>query len=255
MNIRTLITGMALTGALLASASVAKANAYMELISGSTTVQIEPGGAIHHSGPYTDQFSSQVGDGALFIGVIGSWGVDIASGGESGGFNVTLTDNINGNITQTHGLEVIFSSGGYALSGGYNFGGSDAGGNSLATTIGGFYSSSLYTGSGSLGTSMEPSTFVSATDPKGPWILPKTLAASYQNTDIQISGTKYITETMLFGGTTGTIPSQKVTMNATASFTPYRPVVVPDGGTTATMVGSALLGLVGLRSKFGAKRF
>jgi hypothetical protein len=48
-------------------------------------------------------------------------------------------------------------------------------------------------------------------------------------------------------------------MNATASFTPYTPVVeqdrrVPDGGMTLTMTGFALAGLAGLRSKFGAKR-
>src|ERR1700684_3990716 len=100
MKIKTLTTGMALTGALLASASVARANAYMELISGSTTLQIEPGGALLHSGSYSATFFSQVGDGAFFVGSIGTWSVDIASGGESGGFNVTLTDNLNGNTTQ-----------------------------------------------------------------------------------------------------------------------------------------------------------
>src|SRR5580693_720235 len=97
MKTKILVTGMALSGALFVSAPVAKANAYMELISGGTKVQIEPGGAIVANGSYTDDFSSQLGNGALFVGAIGSWTVDIASGGESGGFNITLTDNINGN--------------------------------------------------------------------------------------------------------------------------------------------------------------
>jgi hypothetical protein len=240
MKTNKFITGMALAGALLASASVAKADAYMELISGSTTVQIKSGGTIVATGPYTDNYSSQAGDGALFVGTVGTWSVDIASGGESGGFNVTLTDNINGSTTQTNGLEVIFSSGSYALNGKYNFGASDSGGNSLTAAVSGYYSTNLYQGVGSLGTSL------------GSWVLPKSLAASDQNSNIPINSAEYITEEMLFGGTTGTITSQKVTINATASFTPV--AAVPDGGMTASMIGCALLGLVGLRSKFGCKR-
>jgi hypothetical protein len=236
---KVILTGMALTGALLASASVAKADAYMELISGSTKIQIEPGMV---DGIYGGNFEGQTGDGAIFVGSVGSWTVDIASGGESGGFNVTLTDNINGAVTQTHGLEVIFSSGSYPLAGNYNFGASDSGGNSLTATVSGFYSSALYQGSGSKGTSL------------GSWTLGKTFAQSFQNTDIPLSGSEFITEEMLFGGTIGKIPPQQVTMNATASFTPYvAPRMVPDGGSTASMAGCTLLGLVGLRSKFGKK--
>lgn len=248
---------MALTGALLMGASVAKGNAYMELISGATTVEIEPGGGIVASGPYTDAFSSQTGNGALFVGAIGSWAVDIASGGQAGGFNITLTDNINGSVTQTHGLEVIYSSGSYDLAGHYNYGASDSGGNSLTAEVGGYYSSTLYQGSGPLGTSLEPSGPgpFTASDPAGTWVLPQTFAASYQNVDIPISDSEYITELMLFGGTTGTIPAQTVSMNVTASFTPYHsPNLVSDGGMTAAMAGCTLLGLVGMRSKFGDRR-
>jgi len=241
---------MALTGALLASASVAKANAFMELISGGHIVEIHPGTA---PGIYAAGYEGQTGNGAIFVGTVGTWTVDIASGGESGPFNVTLTDNINGGVTQTAGLEVIFSSGIYALGtpanpGHYNFGASDSGGNSLYAQVSGYYGSTLYSGS-------TLSTFESNSHLMGSWNLIPTFAESQQNLDFPISGSDYITEIMEFGDTTGSITPQQVTMNATASFTPYvAPPVVPDGGMTSTMVGSALLGLFALRSKFGAKR-
>ena len=242
IKIKVLMTGTALTGALLMSASVAKANAYMELISGSTTVQVEPGGVVVGNGSYTTDYALQSGNGALFIGTIGSWGVDIASGAESGSLSVTLVDNINGDTTQTHGLEILFSSGSYALSGSYNFGVSDSGGNSLIAAVSGWTSSSLYTGSGSKGTSL------------GSWTLGATYAQSFQNTNIALSGSQYVTEELLFGGTTGTITPQQATMNATASFTTYVPPPVTDGGLTAGRAGAALLCVMGLRSKFGVKR-
>jgi hypothetical protein len=236
METKRLVMELALTGALMVSASVAKANAYMELISGETTIQVTgPLGIVNGN------IQGVTGNGAVFIGTIGSWSLDIASGGESGTYNVTLIDNINGGGMQTDGLEVIFSSGAFPLSGAYNFGASDSGGNSLPATVSGYYSSSLYTGSGSLGTSL------------GSWTLPKTFIQSDVNTNIALSGTDYITEKMLFGGTTGPITPQNVTMNATASFTPFVPAV-QDGGMTLTMVGATLLGMVGIRSKFGAKR-
>jgi hypothetical protein len=261
MKMRNVMTGMALSGALLASASVAKANAYMELISGSTTVQVEPGGAIVASGPYTDNFSAQMGHGVIFVGAIGSWSVNIASGAQSGSLanpqhslNITLTDNINGSSTQTHGLELIYSSDSYDLGtmsnpGHYDFGASDGGGNSLTATVSGYYNyGALFTG-GSL------PTYESHSHLMGSWTLPKTFAQSDQNLNMPIYGDDSITEVMLFGANTASITPQKVTMNVAASFTPYVPPgVVPDGGMTASMVGAALLGLVGLRSKFGAKR-
>jgi hypothetical protein len=234
INTKTLITGMALTGALFESASVAKADAYMELISGNTTIQVT--GPVGITG---GNYEGVSGNGAIFVGTVGSWSVDIASGGNSGGFDVTLIDNINGSTTQTHGLEVIFSSGSYPLNGHYNFGASDSGGNNLPATVSGYYSKSLYTGSGSMGTSL------------GSWTLGETYAQSFQNTNIVLSGESYITEEMLFGSSTGAIPPKEASMNATASFTP---TLVPDGGTTAAMVGASLLGLAGLRSKFGIVR-
>ncbi|HEY3862904.1 MAG TPA: VPDSG-CTERM sorting domain-containing protein [Verrucomicrobiae bacterium] len=244
MKTKTLMMGMALTGALVMSASVAKADAFMELISGSTTINVT--GAIMTHGA---NYYGVSGDGALFVGSVGSWSVDIASGAESGAFNVTLTDNINGNTTQTHGLEVVYSSGPYNLGspGHYTFGASDAGGNSLTATISGYYNAnSMYSGS----TLSALATYEAASTLMGKWTLPTTIASSDQNVDFPINGSAdYITEVMLFGGTTGSITPQKVAMQATASFTPF----VPDGGTTASMVGSALLGLVAIRSKFGKR--
>jgi len=231
------VKGLALTGALLVSASVAKANAYMELISGESTIRVTGPASIVNG-----NYQGVTGNGAIFVGTIGSWSVDIASGGASGAYNVTLTDNINGNSTQSAGLEVIFSSGSFPLNGAYNFGASDSGGNSLTASVSGYHSTSLYTGSGPFGTSL------------GAWTLEKTYPESFQNTNIPLSGMDYITEVMLFGGTTGPITPQEVTMNATASFTPYVAPPVRDAGVTATMLGATLLGFVGVRSKFGVKR-
>jgi hypothetical protein len=241
MRIHALFTGMALTGVLLSVPSVVKADAYMELISGSSTVQVT--GPLGLNG---GNFDGVFGNGALFIGDVGTWKVDIAAGGNlPGGFNVTLTDVVNSPNAQAQGLEVIFSSGSYPLSGSYVFGASDAGGNSLTATVSGYDSSALYTGTGSMGTSL------------GSFTLGTTYAQSFQTSPVLMSGTQYITETLLFGGTTGTLPGQPgpVTMNATASFVDPPDVnevaVVPDGGMTLTMAGLALAGLAGLRSKFG----
>ncbi|HEY3862238.1 MAG TPA: VPDSG-CTERM sorting domain-containing protein [Verrucomicrobiae bacterium] len=244
MKSKNLMLGLAFAGMLAMSASVAKADAFMELISGSTTIDVT--GAIMTHGA---NYYGVAGNGALFVGSVGSWSVDIASGAESGAFNVTLTDNINGNTTQTHGLEVVYSSGPYNLGspGFYTFGASDAGGNTLTATISGYYNATaMYNGSGLA----DLATYEASSTLMGKWTLPTTIAQSQQNVDFPINGTAdYITEVMLFGGTTGSIPPQRVAMQATASFTPF----VPDGGTTAAMVGSALLGLVMFRSKFGAK--
>jgi hypothetical protein len=249
IKMRSLITKLALAAALLLRGSVAQAHAYLELISGSTTVQVEPGGAIVGSGPFIDDFSDQIGNGAILMGTIGSWSVNIATGAQSGlntAPTIALTDNINGTTTQTHGLEVIYSSGGYALSGNYSFGASDTGGNSLTATVSGYYSSKEFLG-GSLSSYEGGSTLM------GSWGLPETIAASDQNKHVPINGTQYLTEVMLFGGTTGTITPQEATMNVAALFSPAPVSPVPDCGITAFMLGSALLGLAGLRSKFGAK--
>jgi hypothetical protein len=234
MILKTIMKGMTLAGTLLASASVVKAEAFMELISGGSMIQVT--GPVGRSS--AGNYEGVSGNDAIFVGTIGSWSVDIATGGNSGGFNVTLIDDINGATTQTDGLEVVFSSGSYNLHGLYNFGASDSGGNSLTATVSGFYSGTLFTGHGSMGTSL------------GSWTLGKTYADTFQNTDIPLTGAKFITEEMVFGGGTGPITPQNVTMNACASFTDPP---VPDGGMTAAMVGATLLGLAGFRSKFCAK--
>jgi hypothetical protein len=225
MKTKTLITTVALTGALLASASVAKANAYMELISGSSSV-IVPAANV---GP----------NGISFVGTVGSWSLDIATGLSSGSLVVGLNDLSQNTGLQTAGLEVIYSSGVYSASGKWTFGASDPGGESLAAQAQAWKSPTLFIAGGSLGTQLG-STLNLATTP----------------TSLQDSGTiggwYYLNEVLIIGDPSQNSihPGHFEYANLDATFT----VATPDGGMTLSMVGSVLLGLAGLRSKFGAKR-
>jgi hypothetical protein len=227
MKTKTLITGMALTGALLMSASVVKANAYLELISGTSTVTIPAA----NFGP----------NGVGFDGTVGSWNLDLASGSSSGSLTVNLENQSANSSTQTAGLEIIYSSGSYGAAGNYTFGASSAGGNTLASTAQGYESSSLWTGVGSFGTSLGSALGVPA------------VSVSSSSEGGSISGLYYITEVMIIGNpAAGSIsPARNEVAQVDASF---RVTPVPDGGMTLTMAGSVFMGLAGLRSKFAAKR-
>lgn len=217
---------MALTGALLASASVAKANAFLELISGVTTVTVPAA----NFGP----------NGVGFDGQVGSWDLDLASGSSSGGLTVNLENQSANSLKQTSGLEIIYSSGSYSAGGTYVLGASSAGGNTLASTVQGYTSTSLWTG-GAFGTQLGSTLGV-----------PASIVSSSKETG-SISGPFYVTEVLTIGNpATGSInPSATEVAQVDASF---HVTAVPDSGLTLGMAGSVFMGLAGLRSKFGAKR-
>jgi len=240
----------------MASASVAKANAYMELISGTSTVQIMPGAAMNtvvHSGSYSLTFSDQVGNSADFIGTVGSWTLDISSGTSSGDINIQLQNTSTGSAV-TKGLEIIYSSGTYSLNGQYLDGAAETGPNTLSSTVQGYAGGSLYTGSGSMGTALATATTAPGYTPAvtaatGFTLLPNKPGTQESTLPITLNGSYAITEVINIAAPSS--PGHYQYVAATASF---NSVPVPDGGMTASMIGSALLGLVGLRSKFCSKR-
>jgi hypothetical protein len=225
MKTKTLITTVALTGALLASASVAKANAYMELISGTSSVIIPAA----NLGP----------NGITWAGTVGSWDLDIATGTSSGSLVVGLNDLSQNAGLQTAGLEVIYSSGQYGQDGKWTFGASDPGGESLTAQAQAWESPTLYIAGGSLGTQLGST-------------LALAMAPTAKQDSGTISGSYYLNEVLIVGDPSQNSihPGHNEFANLDATFR----VTTPDGGMTLSMVGSVLLGLAGLRSKFGAKR-
>jgi hypothetical protein len=241
---KQLLTGVALTGTLLASATAARANAYMELISGGSTVTLSTAGAVSGSGSYSILYGSETGNSGVLLATVGGWTMDVAIGNSSGALNIVLSDQVT-SIGATAGLEIIYSSGAYALNGKYSFGASDSGANSLPLTVNGYEKTgSQYVGSGSMGTALNPT----------PDNLPITVPASITTGPISLDGSYYITEVLNFGPPVGGTRSTSYSLNGSASFSDYvAPPPAPDGGMTVAMFGAVLTGFVGLRSKFAAK--
>jgi len=258
----------------MASASVAKADAYMELISGNNVVQLQPGTVINglpfplgpgpQSGPFAGDSGSYSitvayadggsGNAALFDGSVGSWTVNVSSGSSAGNVNITLTDQSSGN-TVNAGLQIIYSSSPYILSGKYLDGAAETGLNGVAADVQGYTSAGLYTGGG-LGTLTPLATPTTApglvTSSAIGFVLPKLTPGTNESTKpITINGTYAVTESISFLAPTS---PGAVSVSASGSFNNYVPPAVPDGSTTASLLGCTLLGLTGLRSKFGAKR-
>jgi len=223
--------GMALTGALLASASVAKANAYLDVISGASSTSM----------------SVATGQDISYTGSIGSYTVDVSSGTETAGFDITLTESAgDGTTLETAGLEIIYSSGIYTTFGPWVEGLSSSGGDTLSSA-GSFYTSPvLYTGGPALTglTQLGPT----LTGPAAPFL--STATGS-------LTGSYDLTEVMTFGnpaaGSLGT-PGQPEHASLTQSYSVVVGTAAPDGGMTLAMMGFVTMGLAGLRSKFGAKR-
>jgi hypothetical protein len=216
MKTKTLVATVALAGALLAGASTAKANASLDLISGTSTVV----GAVS-------------GNDGEYFGTVGGWSVNAAFGLNSL-LEVTLEDTSSGN--PGHGLEVVYTSGPYIFSGAYTFGASDPGLNTLAGQASGYYSP----------TAIGPYTALAGS----PFALPAVSSFSGQVSG-SLTGTYYITEILTFGGgATSTLTGGLQTVNAQVAFKGSA-VAVPDGGMTLALMGSVLAGLAGLRSKFG----
>lgn len=237
MKTKTLVTTMALTGALLASASVAKANAFLEIITGTSTLTTSVGAG---------SYSSQLGGSGV---TLGGWNIQVQENGNSSGapfFDVSMNTLDKTGSSPGNGLTVIYSSGLYANYGEYTFSESTT---ALGNTVGAdaeAYRSTAVWGSagfntlGTYGTSL------------GALAVGAGLASSPADVvNGAIGAPQYdLTEVVNIGGGYSASVGKGAVENVTADFS----VSAPDGGTTVVMLGSALVGLSFIRSKFGAKR-
>jgi hypothetical protein len=224
---KTILASLTVAAALVASAPLAKANAFLELISGSYSTSTTVSGS---------------SDTASFTGLtLGSWDVDIEANGSGHALpilSVGLNTYASGH--PTNGLTVYFSSGSYNATGGIGLFSASQSGDQLAATASLFTSSSLYTGSGSEGTQ-----FMSTLG------LPIAASGNTNESSAFAGGSAlYVTDELDFGGGAGaTLGGAQDNMNVTASFN----VSVPDGGLTMTMLGSSILLLAGIRSRLSKK--
>jgi hypothetical protein len=211
-----------MAGALLASASAARANSYLTLVSGGSVVNVASSTA-----------------GISYDGPVGSWSVDIGTGTSSGLLTVELTDSTQNTGKQTSGLELIYSSGLYGEDGVYDLGASTSGSQTLASTASAYTSSGLYTGgAGGLGSLSQLSGTISMPT--------HSFGADETGT---IGGSYYLTEVLTIGSVAPGSIDEFVHANLGETFTV---TAVPDAGMTFTMAGAVFMGLAGLRSKFGA---
>jgi hypothetical protein len=231
MKTKTLVMGMALTGALLASASVAKANAFLELISGTSTTSIASG-----ANSLSGSFST------------GGWTVNMTSGTSLGfGEILDVTEStVSGGGAPTHGLTILYSSGAYSEDGSYTFSGTENAG-TVGSTVALYLASTgpanhLSAIPGDLGTLQA---LFALTTPGGG-------SSSSPTATGNTTGTYYVNELMTIGGGGSAAIHGAATANVQDTLTVSG--AVPDSGMTMTMLGSVMMGLAGLRSKFGAKR-
>jgi hypothetical protein len=218
MKRKTIITTMALTGVLLASASVAKANAFLEILSGSassTTTTPGPSGTLTAS--------------------VGGWTAVTDYGNPSfGPFNIDVSVDNGTPAAETTPLWIVFSlsSVGGPLSGVYSLDTFTGGANVKTVNdwvYNTYYSSKL---------SLPPA-------PSGSFASQSISSPGSLNTSGTITGLTAYTEVI------EVIPasSGKVTLSIDSNFG-----LVPDGGTTFALLGSTLVGLAGIRSKMFGKR-
>ncbi len=213
--------------AALASAPFANANSYLELISGTSTVQttIAPNNV------------------TLTSVMVGSWSLGITATGTGSGtpFLVANLQGVDNEESPTMGLTIIYSSGSYNYGGQGAIFGLTANGSSLDSTGSLFTSSALYTGSGSLGTQFM-STLTESANPGA--------VATSEAGPLAANPAMYVTEELTFGGGASVnLSGAAVNINGTASVTTN----VPDGGLTMVMLGSSILLLAGIRSRFSKK--
>jgi uncharacterized membrane protein len=210
--------------ALVASAPFAKANAYLELISGSSALGFSVGG-----------------NNMVFSGSVGSWDFAFSSGTSSGStmLNVGLNTQANGDAV-TRGLTVVYSSGAYPVYGNWYFSESETH-DTLLASADVYRSGSLWTGAGGFGTLL------------GSLSLPATPTTQ---SSVGVSGVittppYYVNEVInIAGGSTTTFAATAPSVNVTASFLVS---AVPDGGLTLAMLGLGFVGMATIRARM-AKR-
>ena len=222
---KTILASLTVAAALVASAPLAKADAFLELVSGSASTSTTISGSLnaHISGLSLD-----------------GWDISIEADG-SAHISPSLVVNLNSQNSghPTSGLSVYYSSGSYVVAGGTGIFAESQSGDSLAATASLYTSSSFYTGSGSLGTQ-----FMSTLS------LPSAPSGNTYEQGAFATGTLYVTEEMDFGGgSAAVLPGTIQNMNETASLN----VTIPDGGLTMVMLGSSILLLAGIRSRLSKK--
>ena len=223
MKTKTLVTTMALTGALLATASVAKANAFLELFTaGSAPATM--------SGP-------GLGTITTLTATVGPWTVVSESGNPTANpFNVDLS--VTGNDSpETQPLWILYSINniGGPFTGSYDLN-TDSNGENTKTVNTWVYD--LY-----VGAAINPLGATGTLAPANAFAKQSIANDSSANTTGTVTLTAYTELIEVLPGK----GANKLSIDS--NFT-----AVPDGGTTLMLLGSALTGLAGLRSKFGFKR-
>ena len=222
MKTKTLITSVALAGALIAGTTAVKANPELELISGTSSTLViasSPLGVLTYDGP------------------IGQWKINVTSGeNDLGGvldpvIDVSSLDTAKGYRGALSGLTIEYTSGGNTANG------------SVTGAIGGTTTTSVldqqYLGYTPFGTTRLLTSIGPLTGGVG-----GVFSGSATGSTGVTTAPYWLTEVVTISGATR--GNQQTSFDANSA--------VPDGGTTMFMLGSVLAGLSGLRSKPGAKR-
>jgi hypothetical protein len=226
------ITAIAIAATLMTGASSVKANAYLELISGST---------VWSDSSATDNINT----GSSGI-TVGSWDI-VFSSGSSTGFNgliAQLNTQAQGS-SPANGLTVIYSSGDpYTYYGNWTYGESVSGVSSVGAAASVYQSTILYNGANTLGTQLGTTLTIGATGPGG---------GSTGETGVIGSPAYYLNEVLnIGGGASSALSGGSQNWNGGATFNVN--TAVPDGGMTLVLLGSALTVIFGLAHKFGARQ-
>jgi hypothetical protein len=222
MKTKTLITTLAVAGALIAGTTAVKANPELELISGSNSVTLTAGNS-------TGQLT--------FIGSVGQWNLNVTTGeNDLGGPNTPIID-VNSVDTATGykgallPLEILYTAGGYTHDG------------SVVGSIGGTTTTTVSDQQYLGWSAFDLSHLLTSIGPLSPGIGDLFGGYAYGTTG-NTDGPYWLTEVVTIGGAA----------RGTQSSSFDARTAVPDGGTTMVLLGSALACLGAIRSRRGAKR-
>ena len=225
---KTILATMTVAAALVASAPLAKANAFLEVISGSSSASTASGS-----------------DNATLGSTVGGWTVSTQTGSSSV-FGISLNSQNQGPVNAGN-LEIIYSSGTYPSTGIWKFGGSSTSTGAVNPTID--YTAYAYQysaggalyGQGGLRGSLLDTLSLGPNQSIAPY-------------DGAISGVLGNFTEILYIDVVS-VPSadnaEGIEASVQTQFQVYP--VVPDGGLTLAMLGSVLVGVAGIRYKFGKR--
>ena len=245
---KSILATMTVAAALVASSPLAKANAFLEVVSGALNSTTVVTGS----------------DSGTLSASIGGWTISTETG-ISSVFGITLTSSSTGPATAGP-LTVYYSSGAYAQTGLWVLGASTT--STAEQALHGIpigvtpptidYSAAVYSnplGTGAttgVGNALNRGTYgggtlggqLGLTDLLGP------NANAPQQFGLLLGALGNFTEILTINPIL--VPAHTVQMNAEiqTSFS-IIPITVPDGGLTIALLGSVLIGLAGIRCKFG----